>query len=245
MKEMIETLRGLTAVLNWQVTILIILFMVRKHLGLVFLGVHGLLNRTTKIVVDGKTVTVEAAEAIIQEQKEKIEQKNKELKETTKELGDFQKGGVQALSKKVVSENLDLLEPIIKTMGMEDMISKKVKNVNQNLDDPQKGKWGGHSITADKKLSATVIALENTPHLFKITLTVDTIDKSKFLGKVTFHLHPTFINAVRTVESENGIAKLHLIAYGAFTVGVETEDGTKLELDLADDASFPEVFRNN
>jgi len=35
------------------------------------------------------------------------------------------------------------------------------------------------------------------------------------------------------------------MAYGAFTVGVLTEDGTKLELDLAEDSSFPKVFREN
>lgn len=243
MKDIIETLREFTAVFNWQVTILIILFMVRKHLGLVFLGVNGLLNRTTKVVVDGKSVTVEAAATIIQEQKEAIEKKNKEIKDTSKELDDYAQGAVQALPIRVVSENLERLEPIIKTMGMEDMLNKKMKNSNQNPDDPQKGKWGGHSIAEDKKLSATVIPVENSPHLFKVTLTVKSSDKSKFLGKVTFHLHPTFINVVRTVESENGVAQLHLIAYGAFTVGVETEDGTKLELDLAEDKSFPEVFR--
>ena len=70
MKEILDTLRELAELLNWQVTTLIILFMVRKHLGLVFTGIHGLLNRTTKVVVDGKTVTVEAAATIIQEQKE-------------------------------------------------------------------------------------------------------------------------------------------------------------------------------
>ncbi|MBK8403846.1 MAG: hypothetical protein IPL25_07075 [Saprospiraceae bacterium] len=54
MKDILDTLREITALLNWQATILIIIFMVRKHLGLVFSGVHGLLNRTTKVVVDGK-----------------------------------------------------------------------------------------------------------------------------------------------------------------------------------------------
>jgi hypothetical protein len=245
MREILDILKELTQLLNWQVTTLIILIMVRKHLGLVFSGLQGLLNRTSKVVVDGKTVTVEAAATIIQEQKEEIEQKNKEIKDTSKELDDYAQGAVQALPIRVVSENLERLEPIIKTMGMEDMLSKKVKNGNQNLNDPQKGKWGGHSIAEDKKLSATVIPVENSPHLFKVTLTVVSSDKSKFLGKVTFHLHPTFINAVRTVESENGVAQLHLIAYGAFTVGVVTEDGTQLELDLSEDKSFPEVFRNN
>ena len=244
MNNIIDLLKDFKDLLNWQVITLIILFMVRRHLGLVFQGLNGLLNRTTKIIVNGKSLTVEAAEAIIQEQKEKIEEKNKELRETTKELGDYQKGAIQVLPRKLVSENLERLEPIMRTMGMEEMLSKKLKNSKHNPDDPQKGKWGGHSIVADKKLSATVVPLENSPDLFKVILTVESSDKNRFLGKVTFYLHPTFINAVRTVESENGLAQLHLIAYGAFTVGIETEDGTKLELDLAEDMSFPDVFRN-
>ncbi|MBK6822900.1 MAG: hypothetical protein IPG87_07925 [Saprospiraceae bacterium] len=88
--------------------------------------------------------------------------------------------------------------------------------------------------------------MENNPKLFKVTLYVTSINSSKPLnGKVTFHLHPTFLNYIRTIEAENGVAQLHLIAYGAFTVGVLTEDGTKLEMDLSKDKSFPEVFRNN
>lgn len=79
MKDILDTLREITALLNWQATILIIIFMVRKHLGLVFSGVHGLLNRTTKVVVDGKTVTVEAEAAkIIEKQNQAIEQQQKE-----------------------------------------------------------------------------------------------------------------------------------------------------------------------
>lgn len=246
MKDIIETLRGLTEVLNWQVTILIILFMVRKYLGLVFSGLHGLLNRTTKVVVDGKTVTVEAAATIIQAQKEEIAQKNKEIKDTSKELDDYAQGAVQALPKNVVADNIERLEPIIKSMGMEAMLGTKSKSRVIQPDDPEKGKWGGHSIVNEKRISATVLPIENNQHLFKVTLNVASINSAKPIkGKVIFHLHPTFINTDRTIEAENGVAQLHLIAYGAFTVGVETEDGTKLELDLSEDISFPEVFRKN
>ena len=246
MEDILDILRELTALLNWQVTTLIILFMVRKHLGLVFSGVHGLLNRTTKVVVDGKTVTVEAAAEIIKEQSQVIAQEKKENHYIKKELEDYTQGAVQALPKKVISDNLERLEPVLKTMGMEAMLDTNIVSSLQYSDDPEKGKWGNLSINNDKRITASVVAMENNPKLFKVTLHVTSINSSKSLkGKVTFHLHPTFVNSIRTIEAENGIAQLHLIAYGAFTVGVQIEDGTKLELNLAEDMSFPEVFRNN
>jgi len=246
MKDILDILRELTALLNWQITTLIILFMVRKHLGLVFSGVHGLLNRTTKVVVDGKTVTVEAAAEIIKEQSQVIAQEKKENHYIKKELEDYTQGAVQALPKKVITDNLERLEPVLKTMGMEAMLDSNNAGTLQYSDDPEKGKWGNLSINNDKRITASVVAMENNPKLFKVTLHVTSINSSKSLkGKVTFHLHPTFVNSIRTIEAENGVAQLHLIAYGAFTVGILTEDGTKLELDLSIDESFPEVFRNS
>ncbi|MBK9962831.1 MAG: hypothetical protein IPP06_16360 [Saprospiraceae bacterium] len=247
MKDILDTLREITALLNWQATILIIIFMVRKHLGLVFSGVHGLLNRTTKVVVDGKTVTVEAEAAkVIEKQNQAIEQQQKEKHDLKKELNDYTQGAVQALPKKVISDYLERLEPVLKTMGMEAMLDNNIGSTVQYSDDPEKGKWGNLSINNDKRITASVVAMENNPKLFKVTLYVTSINSSKPLnGKVTFHLHPTFLNYIRTIEAENGVAQLHLIAYGAFTVGVLTEDGTKLEMDLSEDKSFPEVFRNN
>ncbi|MBK9629513.1 MAG: hypothetical protein IPO62_00350 [Saprospiraceae bacterium] len=246
MKDILDILRELTALLNWQVTTLIILYMVRKHLGLVFSGVHSLLNRTTKVVVDGKTVTVEAAAEIIKEQSQVIAQEKKENHYIKKELEDYTQGAVQALPKKVIADNLERLEPVLKTMGMESMLDTNNANTLLYSDDPEKGKWGNLSINNDKRITASVVELENNPKLFKVTLHVTSINSSKSLkGKVTFHLHPTFVNSIRTIEAENGVAQLHLIAYGAFTVGVLTEDGTKLELDLSEDKSFPLEFRKN
>lgn len=244
MTEIINSLKELTEILNWQVTTIIILIMVRKHLGLVFSGLQGLLNRTTKVVIDGKTFTLEAAADKIKEQNKEIELKKEEIKASTKEINDYAQGAVQKLSKNIISENIERFEPILEKMGIETILDSKNKN-NQYPNDPEKGMWGGQSIVNEKRITAKVLPIESNPNLFKVILLVKSYDTSKFLGKVTFHLHPTFINSVQTVESENGEAQLHLIAYGAFTVGVQTEDGTKLELDLAEDVSFPFVFRNN
>jgi hypothetical protein len=63
-------------------------------------------------------------------------------------------------------------------------------------------------------------------------------------GITRFHLHPTFIPSVVPVVAEEGIARLERLAYGAFTVGAEVDDGaTQLELDLAEDSNAPQEFR--
>lgn len=58
-----------------------------------------------------------------------------------------------------------------------------------------------------------------------------------------FYLHPTFGRAVRQIKIRRGIARLDVLAWGAFTVGVLLDDGTKLELDLAELSSAPKEFR--
>ena len=46
-----------------------------------------------------------------------------------------------------------------------------------------------------------------------------------------------------TVVAEAGVAKVEVMAFGAFTVGAAADDGaTFLELDLAQNASFPKTF---
>ena len=64
-------------------------------------------------------------------------------------------------------------------------------------------------------------------------------------GLVKFHLHNTFLNPDPIIAVQDGKAVLKLSkVYGAFTVGAEADDGqTLLELDLADDESLPEEFR--
>ena len=62
--------------------------------------------------------------------------------------------------------------------------------------------------------------------------------------KALFFLHPTFGRDPRAVSfGPDGRAILPLIAYGAFTVGVLLESGEKLELNLAEVADAPPMFR--
>jgi hypothetical protein len=104
-----------------------------------------------------------------------------------------------------------------------------------SADDPQKGKWGGKRRVDPYEVRAGKITpLKTDPDYFRIPLEVRRTDGKPLEGKVRFHLHDSFTPEVEEVEAEDGVAKLELVGYGAFTVGVELPDGTKLEIDLSD-----------
>jgi hypothetical protein len=82
------------------------------------------------------------------------------------------------------------------------------------------------------------------PYWFRVELEVASTDAAAPLtGPVTFHLHPTFSPDEQAVAPADGVARLRLTSYGAFTVGAETADGTRLELCLASIPDAPIEFR--
>jgi len=113
-----------------------------------------------------------------------------------------------------------------------------------NPRDPQKGQWGGRSLWNGWLLSGEVHEL--VPDWYAIELTVTPAEKSGkvLVSPVEFHLHDTFPEPVLTVNAADGRAVLRTAAFGAFTVGAFIEqDGTCLELDLAELPSAPKRFR--
>jgi hypothetical protein len=123
---------------------------------------------------------------------------------------------------------------------------KREANALLHHDDPQKGRWGGKSESNGLKIVVGEIShLKSDPAYYNVPVKVVSTDpKARPLkGKVRFHLHDTFSPEVEEVVATNDSAKLNLVAYGAFTVGVETEDGTQLEIDLADEQAAPRKFR--
>jgi cellulose biosynthesis protein BcsQ len=110
-----------------------------------------------------------------------------------------------------------------------------------DVEDPQRGRWGGSSKQAGRELVATV--REESEDWFSVDLRVRPENDVPLRGTVEFHLHDTFDPDVERVSARNGEAKLHLYAAGAFTVGALLEDGTTLELDLATLPDAPKVFR--
>ena len=111
-----------------------------------------------------------------------------------------------------------------------------------NREDLQKGQWGGKPESNGRRLTADIKALSET--WYRIVLAVQSKDGSSLEKDVNFHLHPTFGSRINCVKPVDGKATLEIHAWGAFTVGAETDDGkTRLELDLAELESAPKSFR--
>lgn len=111
--------------------------------------------------------------------------------------------------------------------------------------DPQNGKWGGKAEANGRKVSATVRESTYSNEIFIINLLVESTEAANPLtGIVHFHLHPTFPNETESVPVTDGKATLQLTAYGAFTVGVECDNGnTQLEINLCDVPDAPQLFK--
>jgi hypothetical protein len=114
--------------------------------------------------------------------------------------------------------------------------------------DPQKNRFGGKDIVKGRQLKATVKPTDNDDY-FAVDIWVETADKENPLGEVLFFLHDSFSPSVRKIISEDGVkaSMKTLNAYGAFTVGAVTDNGsTLLELDLAFDTTdnkYPKKFK--
>lgn len=110
--------------------------------------------------------------------------------------------------------------------------------------DPLKGQFGGSAERDRRRLSLDKIAPANHPEFLALTLTVSSMEPNRPLtGSVEFHLHPTFNPPTETVRVIDGRATLVCYAMGGFTLGAETSDGIRLELDLALDERLPVWFR--
>lgn len=135
-----------------------------------------------------------------------------------------------------------------KQKGTEKIKPSKRKPITKNIideDDYQKGQWGGLSEVKDRALKAFVSSIKNSD-FFNVALTVESTNpKNPLNGKVKFHLHDTFANPNPVIAVQNGVAKLEVVAWGAFTVGAETDDSKiTLELDLAsDEVKAPKEFK--
>lgn len=111
-----------------------------------------------------------------------------------------------------------------------------------DIDDPQKGRWGGKSARNGRQLEAKVRSIPND--WFEIILDVIRLEGEPLEGEVEFHLHPSFYPSTVSIPVDNQSAKLKLRAWGSFTVGALADAGlTKLELNLAELPNAPDQFK--
>jgi hypothetical protein len=114
--------------------------------------------------------------------------------------------------------------------------------------DPSKGKFGRSSESNGRALTARLRpALGREEAICQVHLEVRPLPGAPPLqGPVKFKLHPTFHPDTYEIDpNDEGVSSLDILAEGAFTVGAETHDGTRLELDLVDVEGGTEQFYAN
>jgi hypothetical protein len=115
--------------------------------------------------------------------------------------------------------------------------------------DPQdlnKGRFGGSSTSNGLILAADVSESDIRSGWFRIDLRVEPKAPRVLDHPVEFYLHESFDQAdrIQVVQPAAGVARLTVLAWGAFTVGAVTDGGkTRLELDLSHDPRHPAPFR--
>lgn len=110
--------------------------------------------------------------------------------------------------------------------------------------DPHKGAFGGRRECGGAKVELEAVAERDQIESYALEFLVSTEPGSRPLeGPVTFYLHPTFSPSVISRRPIDGLARFTCYAWGAFTLGVETSDGRRMELDLAEELYLPEAFR--
>lgn len=167
-----------------------------------------------------------------------VDELQKEKEQAEKEKEDAQEQKNQSQSE--VKGMYNTLNQYIQSLRLENHFTAEQLN-----DDPNKGKFGGSNIVNDRKISARISEASFSTEWYIIILEVISTNLNNPLkGDVVFYLHPTFPEPERRVKPVDGIAKLELLGWGAFTIGAECDEGkTKLEIDLAKDVpSAPKAF---
>lgn len=111
-------------------------------------------------------------------------------------------------------------------------------------DDPNKGAFGGVASANGFTVELVEFRQSNSPDFLALEFEVRGGLDAPIDGPVAFVLHPTFSPSRVTVGAIRNIARYTAFAWGSFTLGVEAPGGTRLELDLSEDARLPTWFRS-
>ncbi len=129
----------------------------------------------------------------------------------------------------------------------EEVLERPEIQPGQVANDPWKGQFGGLAERNQLQLSARVEPFAGTQDWFLVHLQLCSVNpRHPLQGRVDIFLHPSFARHRISIDTPpNGVIELRLKAWGAFTVGALVEQGmTLLELDLAELADAPTVFRS-
>ncbi|MER9349982.1 pYEATS domain-containing protein [Mesorhizobium sp. M0227] len=140
---------------------------------------------------------------------------------------------------------LSSLAPSVRAAALKVMDLVESGSMTSALDDdPHKGRFGGSANYKGITLSLKSFEESVSQEILALRLMVASHNAGQpLLGPVTFYLHPTFTPSSEIVRVIDGQATFSCYAWGAFTIGVETSDGLRVELDLAEDKRLPGWFR--
>ncbi|MGO4334795.1 pYEATS domain-containing protein [Labrys sp. KB_33_2] len=178
--------------------------------------------------------------------------KTADLAETIQRVGqsvDWSAAGQTGLSRLAGATGLSVgvlgaaVDGIVNHLRSDTAQSQAASEISSS-DDPHKGCFGGLAEREGVSLRLINYKPTNDDEFLVLSIAVEFAPNAgRPRDHVTFFLHPTFNPAIQVAAVIDGRAMIDCFAWGAFTVGAQTGDSTKLELDLADDPSLPDWFR--
>jgi hypothetical protein len=195
-------------------------------------------NLLDSVLKDKQIADLKEKKGIVEKEKNKIEKVNEKL-------------DAQNKFEAKIDEDRAIRASMVKAVGSPEMVEKIVRpqiGPVTHPDDPQKGRFGGQAENNGRRLAATV-KKSKVPGYYNVTVWVESTDIGKPLDSdVIFYLHDSFRPSVYTITTDEFVEGKALddeiIAYGAFTVGAVTDNGsTLLELDLSQNQEYPKEFR--
>ncbi|WP_316235372.1 MULTISPECIES: SIR2 family protein [unclassified Bradyrhizobium] len=123
--------------------------------------------------------------------------------------------------------------------------SQKSRPAEFDPEDPHKGRFSGLSEHSGRRITVRKVSGSEAEGFLELTVKIAPLPGAPpILGRVKFHLHPTFEPASETVDAKDGSAAYDLESYGAFTIGIELErEHKRFEIDLATLPELPLWFR--
>jgi hypothetical protein len=169
------------------------------------------------------------------ELKVELEGVKKEIREVKSETSEV-KSGLHKVESEAEVSKAAALYGVGKPKQLTRIAETKLLPKSEDVDaDPNEELFGDKPEDNGRRIDASIEPIESSDSLHRIQLKVQSTDKDRPLtGEVQFYLHPTFQNPTPVVPvDKDGIARLSIVAWGVFTVGAITSDGTKLGINLA------------
>lgn len=191
----------------------------------------------------------------VKQEKEKVEQVNQVMKQENKEYKEhvIQVKSSENIQKSNLVSDVSTLNTLAQDdPELEDKLEQLKEIVKKQLqsrpikhhDDTQKERWGGRSKNMGKVMEASVTP-SSWKNFYNIDIAVYCEDGSLLKDPIAIFVDDTYRipdSVIYIKPDENGVAKLSLLAFEAYTLGALFLDDSTLELDLNNHPGYPAEF---